>query len=52
MVSPALRVVGSERPELMPVEERIAPMKQEAPSSIRWSSSPYDLQYPKCYFRF
>jgi hypothetical protein len=31
--------VGLEQSELMPVEERGAPMKQEAPSSTRWSSS-------------
>jgi c-di-GMP-related signal transduction protein len=31
--------VGLGQSELMPVEERIAPVKQEAPSSTRWSSS-------------
>jgi len=53
-VLPALRVVGSERPELMPVEERVAPMKQEAPSSTRWSSSPGGKGYlnKKYVFRF
>jgi len=31
--------VGLEQSELMPVEERVAPMKQEASRSIAWSGS-------------
>ncbi len=40
LVSPTLRVVGLERPELKPVELVFSDVKQEAPTSISEGSSP------------
>jgi len=35
--------IGLERPKLMPVEERVASMKQEASRSIAWNGSLYSI---------